>query len=374
MINLPGPLMNKHISKRNIILNTFPFLLALIILTIVKLSPKYPVEVEEYYSRGIYPAIADMISRISSLTSYSLWDIFWIFTSLFVLAGLVLVLMKKLKPGKYLLRFTQMLALFYSLFYLSWGFNYFRPDIKTRLGWNMLKPDDASFRIVLDSLILATNRSFIQVKSSEYGSIDEALERSYGKCSDILAIDYPNGRRPPKTILISSYFAKSGVSGYFGPFFNEVHINHYQLPVDYPFIVAHEKAHQFGIANEAEANLAAFIVCSNSEDKRLRYSGYLHLLLYFLNEAQNLPDYHNYLEKIDKEVLKDIRNRDKYYDGLRNKKLENIQTAANDVYLKSNKIAKGVKNYGQVVALTISWYVESGRLPLNAGQALAEFD
>ncbi|MGE5419431.1 MAG: DUF3810 domain-containing protein [Chloroflexota bacterium] len=358
--------MNKHNSRWNIILNAIPFILGVIVLILVKLSAKYTGEVEEYYSRGIYPVIAAFISGISRFTKYSLWDIFWISMSLFVIAGLILVIIKKLSFGRYFLRFCQMLAIFYSIFYLSWGFNYFRPDLKTRLGWSVQKPDEGSFRRVLDSLIVSTNRTFTEIDYPEYASIDEALERSFSKCSDILAINYPNGTRTPKTILISSYFAKSGVSGYFGPFFNEVHINHYQLPGDYPFIIGHEKAHQFGIANEAEANLAAFIVCTNSDDRRLQYSGYMHLLLYFLNEAHNMPGYSSYLVKIDKTVMKDIIRRERYYDNLRNKKLENIQNAANNAYLKTQHIEKGIKNYDQVVALTICWYAESGKLPVPA--------
>ncbi len=366
--------MNKHISWRNIVVNSLPFLLAAGVFISIKLSSKYPGGVEEYYSRGIYPVIAAAVSWLSGLVKYSLWDIFWIFMSLFVLAGLILVFLKRIKPGRYFLRFGQMLAIVYSLFYLLWGFNYFRPDIKTRLGWSLMKPDESSFRRVLDSLIVSTNRTFTEVDSDEYGSMDLALEQSYSKCSDILALNYPNGKRTPKTILISSYFAKSGVSGYFGPFFNEVHINFYQLPGDYPFIVAHEKAHQFGIANEAEANLAAFIVCTNSADKRLQYSGYMHLLLYFLNDARNMPDYGSHLAKIDKKVMKDILSREKYYDGLRNKKMEDIQAKANDLYLKTQHIEKGIKNYNQVVALTISWFMESGRLPVEEGQSFARIE
>ncbi len=362
--------MNKHISGRNII-NILPFILALAVFVFVKGGPGHAHEVETYYSKGIYPVIAGLVSFLSGLVRYSLWDIFWILMSLFVLAGLILVFMKKVSPGKYFLRFFQMLALVYSIFYLSWGFNYFRPDIKTRLGWTFITPDERSFRNVLDSLIVSANKTFTNATQSDYALMDEQVEKSYNKCRDILAISYPNGQRKPKKMLVSSYFAKSGVSGYFGPFFNEVHINNYELPGDFPFIIAHEKAHQFGIANEAEANLTAFIVCTNSDSRKVQYSGFLHLLLYFLNDARHMPDYCSFLAKIDKQVMRDILYREKYYDGLRNKKLQNIQLAANDAYLKTQNIQKGVKNYGQVVNLTIGWYVESGKLTVEKVKSIA---
>jgi hypothetical protein len=129
--------------------------------------------------------------------------------------------------------------------------------------------------------------------------------------------------------------------------------------MDYPFTLAHEKAHQFGITSEAEANLVAFVVCINSEDQRLRYSGYQSLLLYFLNDASHLKKYREYLDKVDKRVLQDLRYRQTYYQGLQNKTLSDMQTAANNSYLKANNIEKGVKNYNQVVSLVINWYYNS---------------
>ena len=171
-----------------------------------------------------------------------------------------------------------------------------------------------------------------------------------------LGIEYPNGSRRPKTMLFSSFFAKSGVSGYFGPFFNEIHLNYYLLPMEYPFVLAHEKAHQFGITNEAEANLCAFIVCSTSNDSRLKYSGYISLLLYFISDAGQLKDTSDYIRKIEKKVILDLRFQRNHWQGLRNVTLDKAQTAANNAYLKTNHIEDGVRNYNQVVSLVMGWY------------------
>jgi hypothetical protein len=129
--------------------------------------------------------------------------------------------------------------------------------------------------------------------------------------------------------------------------------------MDYPFVLAHEKAHQFGVTSEAEANFVAFVICVKSEDQRLRYSGYQSLLLYFLGDATHLKDYHEYLDKISKNVIEDLRYRRKYYQGLENRNLSDMQSAVNNVYLKANKIDKGIKNYDQVVSLVLSWYYNS---------------
>jgi hypothetical protein len=157
-------------------------------------------------------------------------------------------------------------------------------------------------------------------------------------------------------MIFSLFFAKLGVSGYFGPFFNEIHLNSKLLPMDYPFVLSHEKAHQFGVTSEAEANFVAFVICINSEDQKLKYSGCESLLLYFLKDATHRKDYHEIFDKIDKRVIADLRSRQKYYLGLQNEGMSDMQTAANNAYLKVNNIEKGVKNYDQVVSLVLGWY------------------
>jgi hypothetical protein len=317
--------------------------------------------VEHYYSKGLYPYIAKFLSSFSNLIPFPLWDVFWVLIVLLIISGLVLIVVKKIKPGWFILRTLQLLALIYSLFYIGWGYNYFRPKIENRIGWESTKPDEVIFRSILDSVIINTNRNYTLISISDYSKIDSLVEESYRINSIGLGIDFPNGTRRPKTMIFSSFYGKLGVSGYFGPFFNEIHVNSYLLPMDYPFVLAHEKAHQFGVTSEAEANFVAFIICVKSEDLQLKYSGYQSLLFYFLKDASQMSDYKEYLNKVDKKVITDLRFRQKYYRTLENKKFSDMQTAANDVYLKANKIEKGVKNYNQVVSLVISWYYNNNR-------------
>lgn len=349
------------IDISRIILIAWPFVLAALVFLTVRFSVRNSRLVELYYSTGIYPFIAKLFSAFSNLIPFSLWDIFWIFAILLIISGLFLVIFRKVKLGWYGLRLLQLLALLYAFFYLVWGFNYFRPKIESRIGWDKTKAGETVFRSILDSIIVHTNSSYISVSSSDYPMIDRLVEESYRKNSTELGINYPNGSRRPKTMLFSSFFAKSGVSGYFGPFFNEVHLNYYLLPMEYPFVLAHEKAHQFGITDEAEANLAAFVICMTSGDRRLQYSGYVNLLVYFLSDASHLKDIKDYIRKIDNPVILDLRFQRRHWQGLQNKTLDKVQTAANNAYLKTNHIEEGVKNYNQVVALVISYYQNSKR-------------
>ena len=334
----------------------WPISLILFVYLIVNILALHNNITERFYSTGIYPYIAKTVSAFSNLLPFSLWDIFWIVILAAILAGLILVISRKVKPGKYGLHLLKTTAILYSFFYLVWGFNYFRPKIEMRLAWKHPKTDEKEFRSVLDSIIVHTNLSQMSISPDEYPEIDKLVEASYRKNSARLGLEYPNGTRRPKTMIFSSFFAKSGVSGYFGPFFNEVHLNYYLLPMEYPFVLAHEKAHQFGVTNEAEANLCAYIVCTTSDNARLQYSGYVNLLLYFISDAAQLKDVSDYIHKIDKKVILDLRFQRSHWKGLRNQTLESAQTAANNAYLKTNHIEAGVKNYNQVVSLVMSWY------------------
>lgn len=339
----------------------WPFLIAILTLIFIKIAGRNPELTDKFYSKGVYPLIADIFSFFSRIVPFSLWDIFWLLIILSVLTGIILVLFRKIKFSWYILKIFQTAAFLYTFFYLSWGFNYFRPGIEQRLNWITPARDEVIFRTFLDTIISGSNCNYITLSRSDYKVIDSLVEKSYSVNRSKLGITYPNGRRRPKTMVFSSFFAKSGVSGYFGPFFNEIHLNDYLLPMDFPYVLAHEKAHQFGMTSEAEANLAAFIICVNSDDKRLRYSGYQSLLVYFLNDASELKDYMEIFHKLDKRVITDLRTRKVYYHGLQNQKLSDMQETANDIYLKANKIKSGVMNYNQVVSLAISWYSNAGK-------------
>ena len=269
------------------------------------------------------------------------------------------MIFRKIKPGIFLLRTLQVAAVMYAFFYLSWGYNYFRQPIEKRLNWTRHIEKKDMFPTVLDSLISNANASRIEIAESDYPAIDSLVEASYRTHVSYFGYNYPNGSRHPKTMLFTWFFAKSGVSGYFGPFFNEVHLNGVLLPTEYPFVLAHEKAHQFGISGEAEANFMAWYICSESGDNRLKYSASIQLLQYFFADPFHREAIKEFLKRFDKKAMADIMAQRNHWKELRNETIDKAQTTANNAYLKSNKIHEGVMNYNSVVRLTIEWYLNS---------------
>ncbi len=337
--------------------NLFPFLAALVTFVMIELGADHPDLIENYYSRLLYPVISTLFSGVSGLIPFSLWDIFW---TLFVFVALIIlgrVLFGKIKFYKFLLRTLQLSALLYSFFYLSWGFNYFRQPIEKRLNWTRHIEKEDMFPTLLDTLISNANNSRVEISIADYRIIDSLVEASYLNNAAHFGYSYPNGSRRAKTMLYTWFFAKSGVSGYFGPFFNEVHLNGELLPTEYPFVLAHEKAHQFGISSEAEANFMAWYICNSSNDNRLKYSASIQLLQYFISDPYHHEAIREYLKRFDKKAMADIMAQRNHWKELRNETLDKAQTTANNAYLKSNKIHEGVMNYNSVVRLTIEWYL-----------------
>ncbi len=348
--------MKKTRSKKWLILP----LAAIITYGITQLAYRFPSVTEKVYSQFLYPFIARIISPFSNILTFSIDDIFYVLLIFTFLLLLILLIARKIsfaKAGKIMLN---ILAATYILFYFLWGFNYFREDLNTRLKLDKYEPNTKAFLAQLKKLVENTNKSWVSFDDWNVEAVDQSIEKSYKTLAPALKIKYPSGKREPKSITVSRFFAQAGISGYYGPFFNEVHVNSYILPVEYPFILAHEKAHQFGITNEAEANFYAWLVCTKSNSKQLQYSANLHVLQYFLYQGYQLEEYPAIIAKLDNRVKKDLQNIREHWMSLRNEKIDEAASKVNDFYLKTNKIKEGVKEYSGVVKFVMDYTYDSG--------------
>ncbi len=335
----------------------FP-LLALLTFALTEILHKQPHWTEQVYSRSIYPAIASFLSTISSLVPFSLDDLFYLVLVLFVLSLLALLLIKKLtwkKAAKWILITA---ALGYSGFYFLWGFNYFRQDLNTRLHLEISQPGSSDYYRVLETLVAQTNNSWAPPEDFGKEQTGLLVENALKKLAPALQIDYPAGKRRAKNITFSGFFAQAGISGYYGPFFNEIHLNGKLLPMEYPFVLAHEKTHQLGITSEAEANFLAWLVCTQSESRALRYSANLAVLRYFLYQGRGQEKVREIAAHLDKRVIGDLKRISQHWRALRNEKIDRAATKVNDAYLTTNKIEKGIRDYTGVVKYVLDYSMD----------------
>jgi len=336
-----------------------PIWLALATFGLTELFARHPKVTEAFYSQTLYPVVAFLLSFVSRLVSFSLDDAFYLLLAIFLVTVFLIAIFRKIKFGRFLLLILQTLSICYVLFYWSWGFNYYRSGVNQRLQISKSTPDTVQFVRVLENLIAQTNESYCSFDSITKLEISALVESSYQKHASFLKLDYPQGTRVPKPISLSSFFAKAGIAGYYGPFFSEVHLNDSLLMIEYPQVLAHESAHQFGITSEAEANFYGWLVCAKSNSKHLRYSANISMVNYFLSQGRRLHNFANLVHQINKPVIDDIRKVQKHWESMRNERIDKAAGKVNDVYLKTNKVEKGIEDYFGVVQFVMDFETDS---------------
>lgn len=323
----------------------------------------YVPSLSEWYMRALYPGVATLLSFFSSLFPFSLYDLFLIGAVLWLLMIIVLAIVRRSGFVRFLFSLLRFVTVLVAWFYFSWGIAYFRQDFYTRCEVEEVAYDSEGFHDFVTWYIEKANQSYIDLTGVRSSGIDKKaiqaeLESVYQKLHEPLRLAFPNGKRRAKPMMFEPFHTKTGVSGYFGPFFNEVHVNHYSLDFTYPFTLAHEMAHQFGIGLESEANLYAFIVCAASDDKQVRYSAYVATLGYVLNDARRiLPDeYKEIYLSVRPEILNHLKQNREHWLATRSEPLSNAQDKVYDAYLKTNRVSTGQVNYSEVVGLLVSSY------------------
>jgi len=248
------------------------------------------------------------------------------------------------------------IAITLAWFYCGWGLNYFRQPIEEQLGFAGSEPvpDSLAYRSHLLWSIHSANSHWREMPPWNPEYLDQEIESAYKNLFRDLNLPLAPGERPPKFLLLPAVFNYTLTSGMFGPFFHEIHLNSELLPVELPFILAHEKAHQMGYAREAEASFLAVLVCLASPDSAIQYSGYFALLGRFTRRASLFSDADSLLKTIRSEVWADfkaVRQRYARYSGA----IAEISERSYDLYLRTNRVEGGIKNYEDVVELVIRW-------------------
>ena len=342
----------QEISRKRLIL------LSVTVISIVfVLLCRWNAEVAEWYIQTIYPLLATALSYFSNIFPFSLFDALTIAAIAIFIFSIVQLFRRKLKFLRWLYYLTMSIVWIALWFYLSWGIGYFRVDYYSRSAILPVNIGIEDFYSINLQYIDSLNLAYIPIEEIEKLDINEAIENSYAELRQELGLPYPNGKRNPKRTIYQSLQTKMGVTGFFGPFFNEVHVNTSVLPFSYPFTLAHEKAHQMGITSEAECNLYAAIVCTSSNHLQVKYSGYYELISYLLSALRKVsPElYADAYKHIRQEVRDDYTREREFWQQTINPELNKLQSKVYDSYLKGNNISSGIVSYSQVVELFLAW-------------------
>lgn len=163
--------------------------------------------------------------------------------------------------------------------------------------------------------------------------------------------------RVPKPLLFSKAYSAMQFTGFFSPFTGESNVNVDSPACLLPATVAHELAHQRGVASEQECNFLAIAACDRCDNVVYRYSGYLKGFIHLNNAlyAEDRDRWQAVRSLLPETVEADLRDHSAYwarFDGITGTVTQKVY----DATLKSYGLTDGVKSYGTVVDLLIAYF------------------
>ena len=161
-----------------------------------------------------------------------------------------------------------------------------------------------------------------------------------------------------KPVALSKPWTYTHIAGVYTFFTGEANININFPDFTLPFTVAHEMAHQRGISREDEANFIAFLVCINSSDPYIRYSGYISVYEYTASAlySSDKETYFKVLKNMSSEIRSELIAYNNFFEKYEENPAEEIVGGINDAYLQQQGQSAGIKSYDLVTDLAVAYY------------------
>ena len=240
---------------------------------------------------------------------------------------------------------------------MGWGNNYFRTGLYQRCGIQMVSYEHEAFTSFLEDYTVGLNSAAAAVGEYDRGVLEEEIKAFYSERATSFGYTELHRWQHVKKPLLNFLFSAVTVRGFMGPFFCEAQVNRSVPEIEYPYTLAHEMGHLAGVTSEAEANYWAFVFCRESGNDAVRYSGYLSILPYVLLNARNLlpeEEFDAWADGVCQKARDDFNASREYWKGKKIPWIESIQRKIYGVFLRSNGISEGLKDYSGVVEMIIT--------------------
>ena len=346
-----------------------PLAVLLAVVLVQQAAALAPGLVEKFYARAVYPRVARSLSRLTGGLAFSAGEVSFVLFCLLLLSALTLFvyrLVRRRGEWRALVLTSCKLVLWCAaaslfVFMLVFGLNYQRLPLVETLGYDQRRASADELDAMTRAVVEGVNRNYDEAHAEGYAVPDttrvvRVLEESYAREAELSPFAV-GGFGPPKPVHFSGALTRLGISGVYFPFTGEPNFNADAPDFERPFSIAHEMAHQRGFARESEANFVAFLVCTHAADPFVRYSGYrqgfgVAFELYKLDPERARA----ILKGLNSGYREDSQRSARFWlkaGGTAG----DLSRRLNDLYLKANRIKSGTKNYGEVTALLIGYYL-----------------
>ena len=330
----------------------------------------------------VYPYVTrnlqDILAQWSSQVDFCLWQLLAVALGVLLLCSVVLMIVLKWNVVQWLGWVLAVFSCIYTLHTAAFGLNFYAGPISEDLRLDMSP-------YTLEELTEATEYyrneanalSAVMPRKSD-GTVSfrtfEELAAMAGEGFETLTYQrhYPifaGSTVPVKKLGWSDMYVSMGITGFSFALTGEAAVNPQAPDVSLPFTMCHEMSHRMCIANERDANFAAFLAASNHSDPQFRYSAYFMAYRYCMAALSTVSSQAavNARARVDEGVSDylryDMAQYDAFYRTRRNASATKAGDAVNNAYLKTSGDASGLASYGEVCDLLVSWHVQQVLLP-----------
>ena len=312
--------------------------------------PLPPALVERWYSTDLYPRLQQTITPLTNRVPIALLDVacgvlLVVFIALFIARARRAGIPRATLRGS--LTLLAWSAVIYLCFLGLWGLNYRRVPLDARLDYDQARVTREGTIGFIGVAVAKVNGGYAAAHAQQVD--DAALERAFADAQRLLRASRLAVPGVPKRSLLSLYFRRAAIDGMTDPVFLEVIVNPDVLPVERPFVIAHEWAHLAGYADESAANFVAWLTCGRG-DAAARYSGWLAA---YQHTVAALP-------RGDRRSLPQLAEGPRADLGAMaaryNRSSPAVRSAARGVYdryLRANRVPEGIASYDAVVRLLV---------------------
>lgn len=330
----------------------------------------------------VYPYVTrnlqDILAQWSSQVDFCLWQLLAVALGVLLLCSVVLMIVLKWNVVQWLGWVLAVFSCIYTLHTAVFGLNFYAGPISEDLRLDMspytleeLTEATEYYRNEANALAAAMPRKSDGTVS--FRTFEE-LAAMAGEGFETLTYQkhYPifaGSTVPVKKLGWSDMYVSMGITGFSFALTGEAAVNPQAPDVSLPFTMCHEMSHRMCIANERDANFAAFLAASNHSDPQFRYSAYFMAYRYCMAAlstvtSQAAVDARARVDEGVSDYLRyDMAQYDAFYRTRKNASATKAGDAVNNAYLKTSGDASGLASYGEVCDLLVSWHVQQVLLP-----------
>lgn len=244
-----------------------------------------------------------------------------------------------------------------------WGVHYYASSFSDKSGLAAEPVTTEELEATTLWFAEGANRTGRLVERDSSGRLAADSAAIMESASDSLAAlteEYPfldGPARQPKPAVYSWFMSAAGFTGYIFPFTGESTLNMDCPNVFLPVTIAHEQAHQQGVAPEQEANFVGIAACLANADTLWQYSGWLFGFLH-LSNALYSADHAAWWEVwqlLEEGPTADLAWNDEYWLSFESPASE-LAESTYTAFLESYGQDLGMASYGACVDLLVARY------------------